>query len=558
MKRGYMKNAWYRKAIVNKHIIILLLLAGCLVLKSFFGFGWDDEGYYLAMVHRFWVGDLPIYHEWHPTQWYAVLLLPVYGVYRTISGGEGIVLFFRLFYLAIRLMISLIAFAVIKIYTKKDGTAFFSAVILLIFCKENMALYSYSDLAVSGFALSVVLLLYGEWTAHRKKWIYFAAGLGFVAAVFSNPYMLVIYVYFVLLAVVLWKRKKETSYLSCLVVFTAACCLVGFSFLGYLAVRVPPVDLREALYYITHNPQHELHNPFISVMKWCWYAVKPYHIVVLPLLGSFLLAGKGKHIKEVFYGEMLCAVLYVVIQYFFMEDKNVIGIAYIPLSVFGLFCFYITRKRDWISMLLLYIPGILMSVAFHCASMTGIFTMTTGFSISAMASVIFIDHLLCEQKELCSWKTVNVFLGLLLLYTGIIRVVYCRFNTYEAAYNTRLENGPYKGILTDAAQKEFYEEALSELALLEEETSKEENILIMGNNMWMYLCVDRQVGSPVIWRAEADYPLFESYFVMHPDKLPAVIYANELCEMQYGDRILLNGVAYEVKYSGDGKVYDRR
>lgn len=545
----------------KKSLFFLLLLFGIailLVVKSFVGFGWDDEGYYLAVVHRFWTGDLPILHEWIPSQLYALLLLPTYGGVRMIAGEEGIILFFRLFYLAFRFTISLMVFFVIKRYTKRVGTAFVSAAILLIFCKENMAMYSYSDLGVSCFAISVVLLLYGEWTAHKKKWVYFVAGLGFVASVFSNPYMLFIYVYFVLVMVCFWKKKKDISYLICLGIFTAVCCLVGFSLFGYLAARVPLGDLREALYYITHNPQHELHNPFISVMKWCWYAVKPYHIVVLPLLGSFLLAGKGKHIKEVFYGEMLCAVLYVVIQYFFMEDKNVIGIAYIPLSVFGLFCFLITRKRDWISMLLLYIPGILMSMAFHCASMTGIFTMTTGFTISAMASVIFIERLLREQKELCSWKVVNVFLGLLLLYTGIIRVAYCRFNAYETVYNAWLESGPYKGILTDEAQKEFYEESLSELALLEEETSKEENILILGNNMWMYLCVDRPVGSPSVWRAEVDNPLFEPYFAMYPDKIPSIIYMNEFCQTVAEKQILLDETAYEVRYIGVGKVYGRK
>ena len=547
----------------KKSLCFLLLLLGIamvLVLKSFVGFGWDDEGYYLAVVHRFWAGDIPVFDDWYPTQWSAILLLPIYWLYRTVmETGEGIVLFFRLFYLGIRFGISVFAFFVLRRYSGANLPAFFAAAFLLISSIENKAIYSYSDLAVSFLSLALLLLLWGKEHTKKKKYLLsFGAGICLVFTCFANPYAIALWLYFAFYYIFLWKQKKDKSYLISLGVLTMGCCIPGVFFLGSLLMHASIEDFWEALGYLLHFPGHAAQNPLLAMIKWGWYAIKPYGPALLLLFGGAILTLRKGLSKSIFYVELLCVVLYAIIQYFFMADKNLIGISYIPLSVLGMFCFWQTKEKDWEIFGGYYFPGILLSIAFQVASDTGIFAMMTGFTISAMASVVLIVRLLQERQEMCSMRNLCVFLGMVLLYTGSVRVLYCRYNTYEAAYDSWIENGPYKGILTDSKQKEFYEASLTELALLEEWTEDDDSILILGNNMWMYLCVDRRIGAPTVWRMEAEHVYYAPYFAMHPDKLPVVIYVNELCEVQYGDSILLDGVVYEVKYSGNGKVYDRK
>lgn len=547
----------------KKSLFFLLLLFGIaivLAVKSFVGFGWDDEGYYLAVVHRLWAGDIPVFDEWFPTQWSAVLLLPVYWLFRTIMGtGEGIVLFFRLFYLGVRFGIGVFSFYVLRRYSKSSLLAFFAAAFLLVSSIENKALYSYNDLAVSFLSLALLLLLWGKEQTQRKKHsISFGAGICLVLTCFANPYAIVLWFYLAFYYILLWKRKKDSSYLVSFGLLTIGCCIPGVVFLGSLLMHVSIADLWEALGYLLHYPGHVAKNPLLAMVKWGWYAIKPYSAVLFLMLAGVGLTLKKGLTKGIFYIELLCVVLYAIIQYFFMADKNVIGITYIPLSVLGLFCFWQTKEKDWEILGGYYLPGIILSIVFQVASDTGIYAMMTGFTISAMASVLMIGRLLQERKELCSMRSLCVFLGMILLYTGSVRVLYCRYSTYETVYDSFIGTGPYKGILTDSNQKNFYEISLKEIALLEEWTEDDDCILILGNNMWMYLCVDRRIGAPTVWRMEVEHELFGPYYIMHPDRIPAVIYANTLCEVQYGNQILLDGNVYEVKYSGIGKIYGRQ
>lgn len=548
-----------------KWIFILLLITGCLVIKSFIGFGWDDEGYYLSVVHRYAMGEVPAFDEWYPSSLFGMILLPVYFLHKIVFGSvEGIVVFFRLFHLLIRFISSIFAYAVIRKHTKNDVTAFFAAGCLLVYSKENMALYSYSDLAVNYGCLAVILLLYNETFGEKKKWIYFVAGISYVITVFANPYNIVLYFYFVLLAFVAWKTQKDKSSFSALRLFTAGCCLIGFSFIVYLLLNEPATALMHSLKYVLNFPGLVAKNVIVALIKWGWYVVKPYGIILLILqiaiftytmVRTYKKNWKWQHKCILFFTELVCAFIYILIQFFFLDDKSVIGIAYIPISILGLLCFMMTEEKDWPPFLLVYIPGILMSMTFQCSSLTGIFAITTGFTLSVIASFILIYRFVQETGEKKIRSCTNIFLGVVLGYTFAIRILYCRYNVYEEVYNCHIENGAYKGIITDTSQKEFYEQSMTELYMIEGLTEEGDSVLILGNNMWMYLCLERGVGAPTTWRMEANHIYFSPYYDMHPDKMPACIYTNELCEEEYGDSILLNGVTYKELYSGRGKIY---
>lgn len=557
------------KNFIKKWVLaaVFMCLFFCLAIKSFYGFGWDDEGYYLSVTHRFFLGEIPIYDEWNPGQLSGMLLLPLYALYRMIMGnGEGIVIFFRLFYLVLLFWKSIFAFLVIKKLTGKEEPALLAAAFFLVYSTENKALFSYSDLAVSYLGLALLLLLWEEITEKKKIWVYFAAGVSFVLAVFANPYNIIVYFYFLGLAVWDWRKKKKPSCLPYFGAFTCGCCLIGFGFLGYLLIHAPLQDLLTAFKYFVNYPGHSASNVLVSLAKWLWYAGKPYSvfiivqaIIFLYVLKKMRAEGLAAKQKKVLFGvEIICAFFYCVIQYLFMADKNVIGIVFIPISVLGFLCFIMSIKKDWRLFLIVYVPGILMSIAFQCASDTGIFAMITGFVLSAMASVALIFGFMKENLEIKQKHAVYILLTMALCYTFTVRICYCRYNAYEEIYDSRIINGPYRGILTDARQKEFYEKSMQELNMIVGQTTKEDSILVLGSNMWMYLCLDRKIAAPATFRMNLEHECFQPYFEMHPNKMPIRIYANDLCEEELEDNILLSGEAYSIIYSGVGRIYERK
>lgn len=75
----------------------LLFWAG-LFWKCRYGFPMD-ESFYILFCYRFMKGDLPILHEWNPTQISALWLHPFVWVFYKINGSsERVVLTFRYLY----------------------------------------------------------------------------------------------------------------------------------------------------------------------------------------------------------------------------------------------------------------------------------------------------------------------------------------------------------------------------------------------------------------------------------------------------------------------------
>ena len=86
---------------------LLVLLAVILAVRAFYGFCWSDESFYLTFSHRLWTGQQLIVDEWHPVQFYAAMLHPVFTAYRFLFGVTGIYLFARLSYVALALAVAL-------------------------------------------------------------------------------------------------------------------------------------------------------------------------------------------------------------------------------------------------------------------------------------------------------------------------------------------------------------------------------------------------------------------------------------------------------------------
>ena len=539
----------------NILVIVYLLIALSVIIKCFWGTGWNDEAYYIVLAQRFSKGDILLYHDWYPTQWSGIILAPLFTIYHFIFGGtEGIVLFFRLFWTVFTVLESFLLWQFIRRICDGDLYAFISAVFLLIYSTENKALYSYSDMSVH-FTILLILLL---WMAseNKNKWIIFVAGMLMALTVICNPYTLIIYLWFSLVEIVYVVRSKNGA-INWLV-FTLGALVIGLPIVVYTLVNAPLKDLLKGLQYMLNMPDHPAKNLFIATIKWLWYLLKSYTILGIAVQLAVLLYIVRGLIKDtltdrvrkyVFYIELILSVMYVIIQYTLMDDKFVIGIAYVPLSLTAIVLYLLCKKRDKRQLLLVIIPGLLLSLAFQWGSDTGIYAMMTGTAVSVIITPIifgnFLEEMECKNKKSLYAFTYTLFL-LVFLYTFGQRLIYSRPGVYENEYNVRVNSGVYKGILTDEKQRDYLLKTKDTVAEIVDNTSDEDNVLVLGSadNCWIYLEIDRGIASFFAFRVNTDHPYFEPYYEMHPDKIPEYIYVNEFSKEYGSDTITVGGKIY--------------
>lgn len=544
---------------IKKSILFLMffLTATSLIIKSLYGVGWNDEAYYIVLAQRFSQGDFLLYHDWYPTQWSGIILAPLFAIYHSLIGGtEGIVLFFRLFWTAFTILESLMLWRFIRKIAGKDLYAFLSALFLLIYSTENKALYSYSDMAVHFLILLIVLL----WIASEKKnkWLIFVAGMLMALIVICNPYALIVYIWFTLAEIIYAIRNKKS--LMNWLIFTIGAMALGLPIVIYTLINAPLNDVLKGLNYMLSMPDHPAKNLLIATLKWFWYLLKSYTIVGIAIqlvIALYILRGLIKDSltdrirKVVFYLELLLSVAYVIVQYTLMDDKHVIGIAYVPLSLTAIILYLLCKKKDKRQLLLVIIPGLLLSLAFQWGSDTGIYAMMTGTAVSVIITPLifdeFLEELECKNRKSLYTFTYTIFI-LVCLYTLGQRLIYSRPGIYENEHNVRVDSGVYKGILTDEKQRGYLLETQKSVEEIVDNTIDGDNVLVLGSadNCWIYLEIDRGIASFFAFRVDSDHPYFEPYYEMHPDKIPKYIYVNEFSEEYGSDTITVGGKTYTV------------
>lgn len=83
--------------------------------KCFYGFGSNDEPFYLTVAHRLSLGDSLIKDEWHLSQLSGFLLMPFVWLYRTIMHStEGILLTARFLYVILHASVCVFVYKRLK------------------------------------------------------------------------------------------------------------------------------------------------------------------------------------------------------------------------------------------------------------------------------------------------------------------------------------------------------------------------------------------------------------------------------------------------------------
>ena len=551
----------------QKYIIWIFagfLLLGLLVFgwRQFYGFNKNDEIFYISTVYRFFQGDAMLIDEWNNGQLFAFITYPVFCLVRLFHhSNDGIVLIFRLLYLAFQTAVSTYCFVRLKRF---GWIRIFPALFYFVTTPYNINAMSYNTLVLGFVLMTLVTVASVEEMGVRDAVL---CGVFIAGAVLSNPYSVILFILYgcICLGCFVYEKRagrKMDSALSLRTFFFmgVGAFVIFVLFVIYVFSRGTLQEILDGFTYIVMDSERQkdfwekFAKYFIRIHR--YYKIEVY---VTALLLVLRLADRKKKIP----GALLLAVSavsaipYIIYYGFFWE---MVGINYmlIPLAFPGLIAYVVSEEKDRRLFYGWYVPGVLYTLTSHFATNTGIYTVSAAYMIAGAASMLLIWKALKEQPAV--WLRILVCALFAVQFTGCIwqRIFYVWGDEHLEYLNTRLETGPMAGVSTTEENAELYGDVLQDMDDLE--LTAQDKLFVVGIAPWMYLYTDAECASHSTWETLETDPLIRIYYELHPEKLPTVVYF-----YRYEEEVLDTDLAayfadlgYETSAMRQGIVMERR
>ena len=506
---------------------IVIALCGLMVLiRSFIGFSWGDETNYFAMADRFLRGDLMIAHEWHPTQWFTVFLMPFYALYVWLHGSsDGVILTFRIAY---AIFSTGLAMAVYRaLYPRKGVWPVLAGVLITLFYAVGyLGAFSYNTLATNFLLLSATgLYLYAG--GRGRRLLPFACGAAYAVAAASYPYLAVLYFMGRVLLLIPRAGKRWRSFT---LFFTLGIVVVAIPYLMFLLRGGSPAELINCLKYVLHDPEHISKSPLrkaYDYVRWVFWVFGPSLIPSIALDGYILIKRLMKKAIGGVEGRWLLLAGALACCWQIIMGLDYECAALYALALIGLQGFMMTEKPDKAMFFGVFLPGFVFSVAVYLSSNTGFRAVSSGLSASAVASCCLVwdalDRLEApEPRRLYRAATALVALALALtvsvtLYMRMAPLVHPDAPDKNAAHITV---GPDAGLTASPAEAAQYQAVYD---TIKQYASGEGNVIITRLAPWAYMISSMRCGAPTTWRLRFNEEWMPEYMRLYPEKRPDLI-----------------------------------
>lgn len=532
--------------------ILIWIVALVVLYRNFISFCWSDESLYVATVHRIYNGERMFVDEWYTSQLSVPIMLPFYSLFRAINhdSTNGVYLYFRIVYWCISLLIVLYGY---KTFKKKYSPYIVAAAmsIYLIYSRANIGGMSYYNMTLS-MVLIAGIQLYSAWgtfndgnssfsdIAKNKCWTgkieTTFAGVGLAIAVVYNPYLILIYLVVIILALFVSgsQIKRKMVLLALIGSFCTAICYVGF-----LLSQCRVSDIINNIPHILEEPELQSTNPILAIptmiVRIIW-AYK-YTIIIWLMLFAFLWVRKNKEKKFEHLNYKLISVdkVALIIDCIILVINCCIvmtplGCINLSLFLFAIpIVFYFAEKKDvdWPLVYIFGIAGIGLSIAFTFSSDTGLDAMGIGFVPLAMLSILNLYNVNRFKPTLNRTFLVvfNQLVSVLIIGAIILSIVLRVLSVYRDAplreCTDKIISGPAAGLFTTKMHKNEYDEICNDI---QKYVRNKDIVLYSREGIWCCVCTDNNIGSYTTWRTWFDSKRFDEYYELNPDKIPTFIY----------------------------------
>lgn len=571
--------------------VAFIALAGTvafLIWKAPYGFGFWDEYWYLTFGHRFMFGDAMLAEEWNVIQLFSFFLYwPVKLFFNMTGSADGIILTFRYLFVAFNAAVSVSLYLLLRKFGK---VSIFAVLITGLFVPATVMAVSYYSLIAYLSALIGVLLS----VAKLNKAGRILTGILFACLVLCNPFIALVYAVYsaaVLLSALHRKRsgrepvpRGSNASLQSWFWTTLGIAAVALVFFVFLLSRASVSEITANLPHLFEDSDYNISNAYgagqnifdLRQSLKDFYYINPAVWAAYTVLIAVTFLDKNRLRRRKAYLAAAAAVTLLFIGFLAGSDDfyNYL-LCMLPVSVLGLFAYWLSERKDKRVFGFLWCWGIIVAVFEDVASNQGIKLMSLGLFSSVLASLLFIKTVADEIRQPAPLKkkkdregkhgglqkklALYGFAAVLLCQTGAQAYENIDFDVITAehfyrdishmpaideALDCRLQSGPAQGLLTVRSSAKIYEDMLEDLSFIGE--NGKGPLLILGRYPWGYL----HAGLPYACYTTAylQYKLPETmarltkYYALHPDKYPAYIYVPENAYL-----FITNDMVYRVK-----------
>ena len=532
----------YRKKGIISYITISVLCI-LLFMRLQYGFDQTDESHYYALAKRFCQGDIPFINEWHPSQFFAILLCPFYSIYTFfVPSGDGVILAGRYTYFAIQIVVMLYLF-----YVLKDKPYKWQAMIIYLMCsRQNIPGLSYYNLFMS-FSLIATFSLLRYFEKGKGINYIIITGICISLATVCMPFF-AIGVATLTITLLIIGRRKEVLAMWFGILFCATI------YIGFLLTRASLFAYILSMKYVLLNPSHVSTNfiyksftTILSIGKVCICGI-PGFIYLLIRIKKISLKKISLHKSVSFEGRdniifllslILCSITSGIVKpgAVFLQ----ITILSFPYIVNELGNIRKCNDKTNIEPVFLYFIGIAVAFLFWLGSDTGASCLPLGFVISVIGASILIEQSLFGKEKIIYCIILTALVVLPRLCGPTFR------DNYWWKLNTKISYGPAKGLYTEQSDAEDYYQVCDLIDMCEQYFTNEEvsdkKILISAFLPWGYLYSNFRNGSMTTWTAPIENDMLITYYDLHPEHFPNVVI---IIDDDFGN---INGL------DGGGKLY---
>lgn len=537
-----------KKKLIADAVFLLLWLGATafLVWKAHYGFADRDESFYLTIPKRILQGDAILVEEWHVSQLSGILLVPIMAIYLLINPtAVGMMLHFRLIYVGLQAIVSLILYSRLKRYSTVG--ALMGALIFMIYAPFGISALSYNSMGVELFALSTVLFVTREtgWGKYRGLFYDAIVGALFSAAVLCQPYLAALYFVYAICAlvwsIVLKRSKISALSLSRLLGITIGVALSVMAFAWLLFSRTDLHTLMKAIPLILSDPEHPARTLWSTVESfvWCIKTSSPIAQLCYLSIGILMLAAaldrRSKTRKTIYF--TLAAAISVVYAVK-LRDWSFINCMMMPLNLVGAVSFFLLKKRPYPLFFGVWLPTVFFAWAISATSNQGFLVISSAFSVGTLISALFVfmfvgEYEIPEPHSILS--TVAATMTCLVVFAfGIeLRATQNFWDGRTGDLDHVIEEGVNRGVITSEYNKIRWERLLEDTAPLR--SIEDGNVLYFSTETAMYLSDNKRSSAFSSWISIGDKEEHQikaaldrlcDYYELCPDKFPDYIYVD--------------------------------
>ncbi len=537
------------------YIFIGLLAAGVIfaIWKCFYGFGGNDEAFYLTIPQRFLQGDALFTQEWHLSQMSSILLVPFVGIFHLITGSfDGIIITARIFYVIVHAAVTCVVYSRLRKY---GYIVMFASLFFFIYSPYDIMAYSYNTMAIDLVVLTGAIM----GTANFDKKIpLILGGVCFAASVLCSPYIALGYVfYLILVALHLAFKKKESKSvikselfsIKTAIWFTVGIAAMAIVFLIAVLSRVGLNEIFGVLPKLLSDPEHPQISIFSKIGMYFKYTVSfhpqfVYAVVAYGITVVVMLFDKKRKLHRSMYLIVTSGIVLYTYALLFPTLTSV-GYNYImyPMLFIGITSYVLCNEKPKEIFISLFCLGILYSFAVCMSSNQYFYVISMAMCTANVASFVFLSRLVKDirenEDELDYAKLYKcsalVMVTVMIVLQGFLQVTIKANHAFWeggdlSRINTEIKEGPARGIYTNSERAKKVETIFKDLEYYKGKTPAP--LLSLSGETWIYLALDKYpyatysawIGDENIVPVEKITARLKEYYSVNPSKTPKYVY----------------------------------